>query len=202
VAYREPSAAAASYTELIARESELRQRLAAGDGAAFRALYDAQGPRLLRLLLRLLGDGGLAEEILQDTFLAAYESVGKFRGEATLAGWLARIALRRALNARRARARRKEEALDQVEMPDEVTQTAQSGLEGRDLARRVLGLMERLEPRKRQALLLQAEGYTASEIAEIEGEPRGTILARLFRARAELVELAAAEGLTPEGGAP
>lgn len=177
----------------------LRERLAAGDAAAFRELYQAQAPRLLRLLLRLLGDAGLAEEILQDTFLAAFESARDFRGEASLATWLARIALRRALNARRGRARRREETTEEGEMRAHTSQTAPAGPEALDLARRLLALMNRLEPRKRQALLLQVEGYTAAEIAEIEGEPRGTVLARLSRARAELVALAAAEGLTPPG---
>ncbi len=177
----------------------LRERLAAGDAAAFRELYQAQAPRLLRLLQRLLGDAGLAEEILQDTFLAAFESARDFRGEASLATWLARIALRRALNARRGRARRREETKEEGEMRAHTSQTAPAGPEALDLARRLLALMNRLEPRKRQALLLQVEGYTAAEIAEIEGEPRGTVLARLSRARAELVALAAAEGLTPPG---
>jgi RNA polymerase sigma factor (sigma-70 family) len=183
----------------VVDEHSLRERLAAGDAAAFRELYQAQAPRLLRLLLRLLGDAGLAEEILQDTFLAAFESARDFRGEASLATWLARIALRRALNARRGRARRREQTKEEGEMPAHTSQTGAAGPEALDLARRLLTLMNRLEPRKRHALLLQVEGYTAAEIAEIEGEPRGTVLARLSRARAELVALAAAEGLTPPG---
>jgi DNA-directed RNA polymerase specialized sigma24 family protein len=43
-----------------------------------------------------------------------------------------------------------------------------------------------MEPSKKHALLLQAEGYSVAEIAEICEEPRGTILARLSRSRAEL----------------
>src|SRR5712692_2378531 len=129
----------------------LRERLAAGDAAAFRELYQAQAPRLLRLLQRLLGDAGLAEEILQDTFLAAFESARDFRGEASLATWLARIALRRALNARRGRARRREETKEEGEMRAHTSQTAPAGPEALDLARRLLALMNRLEPRKRQA---------------------------------------------------
>src|SRR5260370_5323213 len=124
----------------------LRERLAAGDAAAFRELYQAQAPRLLRLLLRLLGDAGLAEEILQDTFLAAFESARDFRGEASLATWLARIALRRALNARRGRARWREETKEEGGIRAHTSPTAPAGPETLGLARRRLPVIERLQP--------------------------------------------------------
>src|SRR5260370_5120293 len=124
----------------------LRERLAAGDAAAFRELYQAQAPRLLRLLQRLLGDAGLAEEILQDTFLAAFESARDFRGEASLATWLARIALRRALNARRGRARRREETKEGGERPPHTTPPAPARPPAPPPAPRPFALMTRPRP--------------------------------------------------------
>jgi DNA-directed RNA polymerase specialized sigma24 family protein len=56
-----------------------------------------------------------------------------------------------------------------------------------------------MDPSKKVALLLQAEGYSVAEIAEISNEPRGTILARLSRSRAELSMRVAAAGLTENG---
>jgi DNA-directed RNA polymerase specialized sigma24 family protein len=58
-----------------------------------------------------------------------------------------------------------------------------------------MALLDEMEPPKKLALLLQAEGYSVAEIAEIAGEPRGTILARLSRSRAELSLRMAAAGL-------
>jgi len=49
-----------------------------------------------------------------------------------------------------------------------------------------MGILDQMDPSKKLALLLQAEGYSVAEIAEISDEPRGTILARLSRSRAEL----------------
>src|SRR5260370_39012516 len=121
----------------------LRERLAAGDAAAFRELYQAQAPRLLRLLQRLLGDAGLAEEILQDTFLAAFESARDFRGEASLATWLARIALRRALNARRGRARRRGGTHEGRGLRADTSPTAPARPEAAEPEPRPLALLQR-----------------------------------------------------------
>jgi DNA-directed RNA polymerase specialized sigma24 family protein len=65
----------------------------------------------------------------------------------------------------------------------------------RDLAQRVLSLMQQLNPEKRLALLLVSEGYSSAEIAEITGEERNTVLSRIFRARLELAKLAVAAGI-------
>ena len=58
-----------------------------------------------------------------------------------------------------------------------------------------MAILDRMDPWKKLALLLQAEGYTVAEIAEISEEPRGTILARLSRSRAELSLRMAEAGL-------
>jgi DNA-directed RNA polymerase specialized sigma24 family protein len=71
-------------------------------------------------------------------------------------------------------------------------------VEGRDLARKVIGILDQMDPSKKLALLMQAEGYTVAEIAEISDEPRGTILARLSRSRAELSLRMAEAGLITE----
>ena len=71
-------------------------------------------------------------------------------------------------------------------------------VEGRDLARKVMVILDRMDPAKKLALLLQAQGYTVAEIAEISAEPRGTILARLSRSRAELSLRMAEAGLATQ----
>ena len=71
-------------------------------------------------------------------------------------------------------------------------------VEGRDLARKAMAVLDKMDPPKRVALLLHAQGHTVSEIAEICGEPRGTILARLSRGRAELSLRLAEAGVVVE----
>lgn len=179
-------------------ERALRTRLVAGEDAAYRECYQQYAPKLLRLLTGILRNKARAEELLQETFIAAFRGIARFRGEVSLAAWLARIATNRAYNAVRDETRAKR----MVPQTDgEPVAQLEPQVEGRDLARKVLDVLDRMDPAKKVALLLFAEGYTVAEIAEISGEPRGTILARLSRSRAELSSRMAAAGLTSEPAA-
>lgn len=173
-------------------ERALRARLIAGEDAAYRECYQQYAPKLMRLLGGIIRNKARAEELLQETFVAAFRGIASFRGEVSLGTWLGRIATNRAYNAIRDEARAKRTAPPVDEEP--VTRP-EPNVEGRDLARKVLAILGQMEPSKRLALLLQAEGYTVAEIAELSGEPRGTILARLSRSRAELSLRMAEAGL-------
>jgi RNA polymerase sigma-70 factor (ECF subfamily) len=164
-------------------ERALRARLVAGEDAAYRDCYQQYAPKLMRLLNGILRNQARAEEILQETFVAAFRSIARFRGDVSISVWLSRIATNRAYNLIRDESRAKRTAPAEH---DEPVTDFEPRVEGRDLARKVMSVLDRMEPAKKVALLLQAEGYTAAEIAEICGEPRGTILARLSRSRAEL----------------
>ena len=164
-------------------ERALRARLVAGEDAAYRECYQQYAPKLMRLLVGILRNKARAEELLQETFVAAFRGIASFRGEVGLSTWLARIATHRAYNAIRDDARAKRTA---PPPEDEPVTEFEPQVEGRDLVRKVLAILGQMDPAKKLALLLQAQGYTVAEIAEISGEPRGTILARLSRSRAEL----------------
>jgi DNA-directed RNA polymerase specialized sigma24 family protein len=83
-------------------------------------------------------------------------------------------------------------------MDEEPVSRLEPHVEGRDMVRKVMAILGQMDPPKKLALLLQAEGYTVAEIAEISGEPRGTILARLSRSRAELSLRMVEAGLVTE----
>jgi RNA polymerase sigma factor (sigma-70 family) len=161
----------------------LRTRLIAGEDSAYRECYQLHAQKLLRLLTGILRNKARAEEVLQETFIAAFRSIARFRGEVSIATWLARIATNRACNTIRDESRVKRTAPSAEEEP---IAGFEPQVEGRDLARKVMVILDQMEPSKKLALLLQAQGYTVAEIAEISSEPRGTILARLSRSRAEL----------------
>jgi RNA polymerase sigma factor (sigma-70 family) len=176
-------------------ERALRTRLAAGEDAAYRDCYQHYAPRLMRLLMGILHNKARSEEILQDTFIAAFRSVSRFRGEVSISSWLARIATNRAYNVIRDESRQKRTAPPPGE---DAVSRFEPQVEGRDLARKVIGILDQMEPSKKLALMLQAEGYSVAEIAEISDEPRGTILARLSRSRAELSLRMAEAGLVTQ----
>src|ERR1700755_2399018 len=88
-------------------ERELIGRAQAGDLGAFEALAEVHADRLYTVALRFLGDGGEAEDVLQETLLRAWRGIRRFEGRASVYTWLYRIAFNesnRALERRRRRA--------------------------------------------------------------------------------------------------
>jgi RNA polymerase sigma-70 factor (TIGR02960 family) len=100
--------------------AELISRARAGDGDAFRHLTEPHRRELQVHCYRMLGSFQDAEDALQDTLLAAWQSFGEFEGRASLRTWLYRIATNRCLNARRSASRRtaKEWDVPKVEPPE------------------------------------------------------------------------------------
>jgi RNA polymerase sigma-70 factor (ECF subfamily) len=100
--------------------TDLISRARAGDGDAFRELTEPHRRELQVHCYRMLGSLQDAEDAVQDTLLAAWQSVGGFEGRASLRTWLYRIATNRCLNARRSAGRRpaKEWDVPNVEPPE------------------------------------------------------------------------------------
>lgn len=168
--------------------------VAAGDQAALAQLYNAYRARLWRYLwLQLGGDAGLVEEALQDVFVSVWRTAGAFRGEASVATWLYRIAHHVAANSLRARARRIEgQRPERLDAP-----TREGGPAGayatpapdeHVLARMALqDALLALSEKHREVLdLLFVHGFTYDEIAGIIGVPVGTVKSRLSYARRAL----------------
>src|SRR3954470_17166495 len=93
-------------------EPELVSRARRGDGAAFEAAIAPHRRELLVHCYRMLGSVQDAEDVLQDTWLAAWQALDGFAGRASLRTWLYRIATNRCLNARRTAGRRPAKAFD------------------------------------------------------------------------------------------
>ncbi|NOU27022.1 MAG: sigma-70 family RNA polymerase sigma factor [Polyangiaceae bacterium] len=137
----------------------------------------------------MTGNASEAEDALQDCFLAIHGGLASFRGEARLATWVYRIALRSALAVR---ARRKPSERLEVEPPQEGHERQ---LLARDETRRVAAAMDRLAPEHRIVLSLFAlEELSHREIADILGVPEGTVWSRLATTRRELARLLADGG--------
>ena len=100
--------------------ADLISRARGGDGDAFRELTEPHRRELQVHCYRMLGSLQDAEDVLQDTLLAAWQGFGGFEGRASLRTWLYRIATNRCLNARRSASRRpaKEWDVPNVEPPE------------------------------------------------------------------------------------
>ena len=97
---------------------DLLSRARAGDENAFRELVDPYRRELQLHCYRMLGSVQDAEDLLQETLLAAWRGLDRFEGRASLRAWLYRIATNRCLNALRDRKRRPQEVSSMVEPPE------------------------------------------------------------------------------------
>lgn len=180
-----------------------RKSTAPDELEAFDRRLRAAWPRIVRLVERLLawpGSGSEVEDVAQEVFLAAWRHRRSFRGEAEWTTWLHAIAVRRARNAARSRARRErwfgllgreadagsEAAAAAVETPDS------------DTAETLRHALAKLRHADREVLVLRyLEDVSIEEAAERLGVSRAAMDARLSRARARLRDLLSGmEGLS------
>jgi RNA polymerase sigma-70 factor (ECF subfamily) len=80
-------------------DRELAQAIVAGDRDAFRLRVERESGPVVRACARVLDDPDAAEDVAQECFVTAYQSIGSWRSEGSLHGWLIRIAINRALRA-------------------------------------------------------------------------------------------------------
>jgi RNA polymerase sigma-70 factor, ECF subfamily len=161
-------------------DSSLIAAIRAGDEASFRLLYRRHTPRLLQVVLRFVG-GTMddAEDILQETWIAAASALDSFRQDATFRTWLTGIAINRCRALLRRRGRWTELGDD-----DSILATrAPLGAERIDLERAIALLPAGY---RSVVVLHDVEGYTHEEIAHLLGVAVGTSKAQLFHARRAL----------------
>ena len=78
-------------------DRELSEAIVAGNRDALRLLVERESGPIIRACARILGDPDAAEDVAQECFVTAYQSIASWRGEGSLHGWLIRIAVNRAL---------------------------------------------------------------------------------------------------------
>ena len=175
---------------------------ARSDNAAFAELYDRYDRLAYGLAHRVLRDGSLAEDAVQDAFLTIWRTSSRFNAERGPArAWIMTLVHRRAVDLVRHHERRRTDPLPEYEEVGDggADETVWLRLQ-RD---RVRDALHQLPDQQREAIeLAYFGGFTQSELAERLGQPLGTIKSRMFAGLARLRELlddATAEG-TPWSG--
>jgi RNA polymerase sigma-70 factor (ECF subfamily) len=156
-----------------------------GSELAFNTLVDRHQQAVRMFLRRILGNDADADDMAQETFLAAWTEARSFRGEASVRGWLCGIAWRKAKGAQRSWARqRSRDTMHHERLSAEIGKTATT--EDRLAIRRALQALP-LEQRAAVTLCL-VSGFSHSEAAAILGAPLGTVKSHVLRGRERLIK--------------
>lgn len=168
---------------------ELAKRAEAGDQVAWRDLFDTHSDALLNLLCYQIGDREAAKDLLQETFVTALRSMTRYRGEGSLKAWLRKIAIRKALDWRKALSRR---ARLYLRLENEPCEDSGGGQEPHILAENqaLNSALRSLSPRQRAALLLrELEGYSFREVGRAMGCAESTARVHHLRAREQFMKV-------------
>ena len=176
----------------------LLARLRVREDAAFEELVRTYTSRLLAVARRILGSHEEAKDVVQETFLAAFQSLDRFRGEASLGTWLSRIAVNQCLMKLRSRRRKPEQSIEDLLptfLPDghQVRESAlwevsiDTEVERNEVLALVRQAIDRLPPNYRTVLLLRdIEELSTEEVAGMLGITSNAVKVRLHRARQAL----------------
>lgn len=160
-------------------DDELAAQAAEGDLDAFGRLFTRYARDVYRLALSLGHRKADAEDLMQDTFVAAMEGVARFERRASVRTWLTSILIRQASRRRRYLSLRVTEVLDESGHPAE-----QRASQKQEQRLDVQAMLDSLSPDHRTVLMLrELQGLSYDEIAAMLHIPRGTVESRLFRAR-------------------
>ena len=141
---------------------------ARGDRMAFRQLVLDNSHAMFRVAWRLCNDEGVAEDIVQEAFIKAWQKIGDFRMQSSFRSWLHRITVNTAMDYLRKQSRRKkyqgeEPEFETIEMAELPRHDAQI-----DIREQAGAAMQTLSDTERAALLLRHhEGHSIKEIAQI-----------------------------------
>jgi len=163
------------------QQGEFLRRLRRHEQAAFGELVGQFSQPLFRVAYSMVGNAADAEDVVQETFTAAFAGISKFRGESSLKTWLMQILVRQSARVQRSRGRRMTIGIENAQHPvHDPASAAESRID-------VIEMLQKLSPEHREVIVLrELQGMGYEEMAQALKIPRGTVESRLHRARQEL----------------
>lgn len=178
-----------------ASDLELMAGLAKGDRASLQALFARHRTRIYRFVLRRVRNEGLAEDLVNEVFLAVWQQAGKFEGSSSPATWMLAIAHNKAVSSLR---KRREEQLDLEEaagIPDAADSPESTAVKS-DKAAQLRACLDRLPDEQRVVMdLVYYHEQSVKEVSEVLGIPENTVKTRMFYARRKLSEMLLSAGV-------
>lgn len=169
---------------------DLIERCAQGDRLAQKELYRLYFKAMYNTSYRMLNDQAEAEDVMQESFLAAFTRINTYRGEMSFGSWLKRIVINKSIDVLRARKIRFEELNEKstsLAAPDD----HDAGIEGdhEAMVEKIREAVKKLPDGFRVVLTLSLfEGYDHEEIASILQISESTSRSQLVRAKRKLID--------------
>lgn len=159
-------------------------RAAAGDRIAYHRLVLEHSDAVFRVAWRLMRDESLAQDVVQDAFIKAWNKLPDFRGDASFRSWVTRITVNTAMDQLRKQARRKQfEAPESDWAAEAVDHAAAQPERTIDIRAQTAAAMHKLSENERAALMLRHyEGHSIQEIAQMLEMTSGACKQTIFRA--------------------
>jgi RNA polymerase sigma-70 factor (ECF subfamily) len=176
--------------DLTDEPHDLVEQARAGDNVAFGVIFEQHSRLIYKFIYAMLGDANVAEELKQETFLAAYRSIQNLRDDAKLKTWLCGIA--RNLVYKFLRSRRKEGAnsgaeIESLALADHRTIQPDRELLSKELNHTIRAALAELDADKRLVFTLkELQHLSYKEIAEITGSAIPKLKTDLRRAKMEM----------------
>ena len=177
-------------------EAKLIAAIAGGDRQAVRHLYGLTHMRLFRDLVRQLRNEAIAEEVMNEVYLAVWQNAARYEARSAPMTWMLSIAHNKAIST--LRKRRETAGVDQEasEQIADDSDTPEVSLQKLDKAQTIRACVDRLSADHRAVMdLVYYQERSVAEVAEIMSVPEATVKTRMFYARKKLSELLLAAGV-------
>lgn len=171
---------------------DLLKEVAAGDKAAFEALYRCYYRRVSQFVYRFTPDRQLGEEIVDDTMLAVWRSAASFAGRSKVSTWILGIAYRRTMKSlsreKKHRSADHDETILERQQDTDATRDPLEMVAANTMQHQLGEFVGKLNIDQQVALQLTALGHSYPEISVIVDCPANTVKTRVFKARRKLKE--------------
>jgi RNA polymerase sigma-70 factor (ECF subfamily) len=178
-------------------DAQLIAACIAGDAHAQRTLFRREYARVNSTVFRVLGNARDADDMVQETFIAVFRGLPRFRGDSKLSTWIDRIAVRvvcQHLSAKKATV-----SLEAIAEQEDSAPGSDDRAHAREGLRRLYAALAHLKPEQRTAFALFAiDGRSIAEIAALTGVSQVTAKLRIWRGRRELARRAARDPVLAE----
>ena len=176
-------------------DDTLIKQIAEGNKLAMRALFARHQLRVYRFALRIVRDSTLAEDVVSEVFIDAWQHAGRYEGRSTVSTWLLGICRHKALTAAN---RRPTESIDSETAMNVVDpgNTPEAELGQKDTGTVIRRCLAALSAEHAEMIdLVYYQEKSIKEIVQILAIPENTVKTRMFYARKRLAALVAAEGI-------